>query len=175
MSQIKDIRYYLWMGAAEVRAIIKELVADGELLEVRVEDMKAVHYMVPSAPKPKPIDAAALVNPFDPLMWERDRFRNLLGMDYVLEIFVPEAKRIYGYYVMPFLLGEEFVARVDLKADRKAGALLVQGSYAEFGADLDEVVPALAHELREVARWQGLADVVVKPKGDLAKKLATAL
>ena len=137
--------------------------------------MKGVHYMTPDAPKPKPINAAALVNPFDPLMWERDRVRNLFGFDYVLEIFVPEAKRIYGYYVLPFLLGEQFVARVDLKSDRKAGALLVQASYAELGADLDEVLPALAHELREVARWQGLADIVVKPKGDLAKALAKEL
>ena len=175
LSQVKDIRYYLWMPSVDVRRIVKDLVADGELLEVRVEDLKQPHYMAPDAPKPKPVNAATLVNPFDPLMWERDRFRNLLGMDYVLEIFVPEAKRVYGYYVMPFLLGEDLVARVDLKADRKAKQLLVQGSYAEFGIDLDEVLPALVHELREVARWQGLTDVVVKPKGDLAKKLATAV
>lgn len=175
VASVRDIRYYVWMGAAEVRAILKELVADGELVDVKVEGIKTPQFMAAGVAKPKSINAAALVNPFDPLMWERDRMRDLLGMDYVLEIFVPEAKRIYGYYVMPFLLGEEFVARVDLKADRKAGALLVQGSYAEFGADLDEVVPALAHELREVARWQGLADVVVKPKGDLAKTLSAGL
>jgi uncharacterized protein YcaQ len=82
---------------------------------------------------------------------------------------------VFGYYVMPFLLGEQFVARVDLKADRKNKALLVQASYAEFGVDLDEVLPALAHELHEVARWQGLGEIVVKEKGDLAKRLATAV
>lgn len=174
VSQIKDIRYYVWMGAAEVRKVLKDLVADGELVEVRVEDQKNVHYMAPDAPKPKPVNVAALVNPFDPLMWERDRFRNILGMDYVLEIFVPEVKRQYGYYVMPFLLAEEFVARVDLKADRKNRQLLVQASYAEFGIDQDEVSAALMHELREVARWHGLDDVVIKKKGDFAKKLATA-
>jgi uncharacterized protein YcaQ len=115
-----------------------------------------------------------LLNPFDPMMWRRDRIQDLFGFDYVLEIFVPEAKRVFGYYVLPFLLGEEFVARVDLKADRKNKALLVQASYAEFGVDLDEVLPALVHELREVARWQGLTDIVVKEKGDLAKALAAA-
>lgn len=174
VSSLRDIRYYLWMGADELRRVVKDLVADGELLEVSVEGIKAPMYMPPNAPKPKPINAAALVNPFDPLMWERDRLRRLHGFDYVLEIFVPEAKRQYGYYVMPFLLGEEFVARVDLKADRKNKHLLVQASYAEFGTDLDEVVPALARELREVARWQGLDDVIVKPKGDLAPALARA-
>lgn len=174
VASVRDIRYYVWMGAAEVRAIVKQLVADGELVDVKVEGIKTPHVMAPDAPKPNPIDAASLVNPFDPLMWERDRFRDILGMDYVLEIFIPEAKRQYGYYVMPFLLGEEFVARVDLKADRKNKHLLVQGSYAEFGIDQDEVASALMHELREVARWQGLDDVVVKKKGDFAKKLTAA-
>jgi len=174
VATLRDIRFYLWMSAVDIRAVVKQLVADGELVEVAVEDQKALHFMLPGTRAPKAIGAAALVNPFDPLMWERDRVRNLLGMDYVLEIFVPEAKRIYGYYVLPFLLGEQLVARVDLKSDRKNGALLVQGSWAEFGADLHEVVPALAHELREVARWQGLTEVIVKKKGDLAPSLATA-
>lgn len=174
VSSVRDIRFYLWMATASVKRVVADLVADGELLPVTVEGVKTPSFVPAAALKTrtKAINAAALVNPFDPLMWERERVRNLFGFDYVLEIFVPEAKRIYGYYVMAFLLGEEFVARVDLKSDRKLKHLLVQASYAELGVDLDVVVPALAHELREIARWQGLLDVVVKPKGDLAKRLA---
>ena len=174
VARPKDLTFYVWMQAAQARPIIKQLVADGELLEVSIEGLKGPWFLHPAAVKPRSVNAAALVNPFDPMMWRRDRIVDLFGFDYVLEIFVPEHKRLFGYYVLPFLLGEDFVARVDLKADRKAKVLLVQASYAEFGVDLDMVVPALAHELREVARWQGLGDVVVKPKGDLAKRLAAA-
>jgi uncharacterized protein YcaQ len=172
VARAKDITFYVWMSAQYARPILKELVAEGELLLVDVEGLKGPFYLHRDAAKPRAINAAALVNPFDSLMWRRDRIADLFGFDFVLEIFVTEAKRQYGYYVMPFLLGDQFVARVDLKADRKAGQLLVQSSYSEFGADPDEVAPALAHELREVARWQNLGDVVVKPKGDFAERLA---
>lgn len=172
VARAKDITFYMWMQAAQARAVLKDLVAEGELLMAEVEGVKGPFYLHPDAARPRSINAAALVNPFDPMLWRRDRINDLFGFDYVLEIFVPEAKRLFGYYVMALLLGEEFVARVDLKADRSVKHLLVQASYGEFGADLDVVVPALAHELREIARWQGLLDVVVKPKGDLAKRLA---
>ena len=171
VARQKDLTFYIWMQAASARKVIQDLVADGELLEVGVEGLKGPFYLHPDAVRPRAVNAAALVNPFDPMLWRRDRITDLFGFDYVLEIFVPEAKRVYGYYVMAFLLGDEFVARVDLKADRKLKHLLVQASYAELGVDLDVVVPALAHELREVARWQGLDDVVVKKKGDLAGRL----
>ncbi len=172
VARQKELTFYLYMAAAKIRPVLQELVADGELLIAEVEGLKGPWYLHPAAVKPRSVNAATLLNPFDPMMWRRDRIQDLFGFDYVLEIFVPEAKRLFGYYVLPFLLGEQFVARVDLKADRKAKALLVQASYAEFGVDPDEVLPALVHELREVARWQGLTDVVVKEKGDLAKKLA---
>ena len=172
VARAKDLTFYLWMQAASARKVINELVASGELLLAEVEGVKGEFYLHPDAARPRKVNAAALVNPFDPMLWRRDRITDLFGFDYVLEIFVQEHKRLFGYYVMAFLLGDEFVARVDLKADRSVKHLLVQASYAEFGVDLDTVVPALAHELREVARWQGLLDVVVKPKGDLAKRLA---
>ncbi len=175
VARQKDLTFYVWMQAPAARAAIKDLVAEGELRVVDVEGLKGPFYLHRDAVKPKAINAAALVNPFDPLMWRRDRINDLFGFDYVLEIFVPEPKRQYGYYVLPFLLGDQFVARVDLKADRKAKALLVQASYAEFGTDSDEVAGALAHELREVARWQGLTDIVVKNKGDFAKNLTVRL
>ena len=174
IARQKDLTFYIWMQAASARKVITELVADGELLTAQVEGLKGAFYLHPDAVRPRVVNAAALVNPFDPMLWRRDRITDLFGFDYVLEIFVQEHKRMFGYYVMPFLLGEEFVARVDLKADRAGGALLVQASHAEFGVDLDEVVPALAHELREVARWQGLTEIVVKKKGDLADRLAKA-
>ena len=135
----KDITFYMWMQAASARKVIKELVADGELLEVEIEGLKGPFYMHPKAARPRTVNAAALVNPFDPMMWRRDRISDLFGFDYVLEIFVPEAKRVFGYYVLPFLLGDEFVARVDLKADRKAERAARAGEHAEFGVDLDEV------------------------------------
>jgi uncharacterized protein YcaQ len=176
IARQKELTYYVLMHAAQARQAIKELIADGALLEAKVEGLKGPWYLHPDAAKPpRSVNAATLVNPFDPMMWRRERLADLFGFDYVLEIFVPEPKRVFGYYVMPFVLGEHFVARVDLKADRKGKALLVQASYGEFGVDLDEVIPALAHELREVARWQGLDEIVVKEKGDLAKQLGAAL
>jgi uncharacterized protein YcaQ len=175
VARPKDLTFYVLMQAAQARPIIKQLVAEGELIEAQIAGLKGPWYVHRDAARPRAVNAATLLNPFDPMMWRRDRIMDLFGFDYVLEIFVPEPKRVFGYYVLPFLLGEDFVARVDLKSDRKAKALLVQASYAEFGVDLDAVVPALAHELREVARWQGLSDVVVKRKGDLATRLAAAL
>ncbi len=175
VAKQNELTFYVWMQATEARRAIKQLVADGELHVVQVEGLKGPYYLHPDAAMLRSASAAALVNPFDPMMWRRKRIAELFGFDYVLEIFVQEHKRVFGYYVLPFLLGDRFVARVDLKADRAARHLLVQASYAEFGVDLDEVVPALAHELREVARWQGLDDIVVKKKGDLAKRLTTAV
>ena len=172
VARRKDLAFYMWMQAGPSGQLVKQLVADGELLEVQVEGVKGPFYLHPDAVRPRAVHAAALINPFDPMLWRRDRITDLFGFDFVLEIFVPEHKRLFGYYVMPFLLGDEFVARVDLKADRAGGALLVQASHAEFGVDLDDACPALAHELREVARWQGLPDIVVKKKGDLAARLA---
>ncbi|HUR78121.1 MAG TPA: crosslink repair DNA glycosylase YcaQ family protein [Acidimicrobiales bacterium] len=175
VARQKDLTFYNWMQAAQIRPVIKQLVDEAALLEVRVEGLNSPWFLHPDAVRPRAINAAALVNPFDPMMWRRDRITDLFGFDYVLEIFVPEAKRVFGYYVLPFLLGDRFVARVDLKSDRKNSALLVQASYAEFGVDLDQVVPALVAELRTMARWLGLSEIVVKPKGDLAKRLATEL
>jgi uncharacterized protein YcaQ len=175
VAKQNELTFYVWMQAPAARAAIKQLVADGELLVTQVEGLKGPYYMHRDAVVPPAVDVAALVNPFDPLMWRRERIADLFGFDYVLEIFVQEHKRQFGYYVLPFLLGEQFVARVDLKADRGAKALLVQASYAEFGVDLDAVVPANVAELRTLADWLGLTDIVVKKKGDLAARLLKAV
>ena len=155
---------------------MNELVQDGRLLQVEVEGWSKPAYLHPAAQRPRRITARALLSPFDPVVWYRDRAERVFGFRYRIEIYVPEPKRRYGYYVLPFLLGGELVGRIDLKADRKAGQLLVQGSYGEPGINEGYVAAELASELRLMADWLELdGGVVVKPKGDLSKALAAAM
>ena len=155
---------------------MNELVEDGRMLQVEVEGWSTSGYLHPAAKQPRQISARALLSPFDPVVWCRDRAERLFGFHYRIEIYVPEPKRQYGYYVLPFLLGDELVGRIDLKADRKAGQLLVQGSYGEPGINERHVAAELAAELRVMADWLELdGGVVVKPKGDLSKSLAASM
>ncbi|MDO9490071.1 MAG: crosslink repair DNA glycosylase YcaQ family protein, partial [Sphingomonadaceae bacterium] len=166
-----DLRTYWRIGPADGAARVAELVEAGELIPAKVEGWRDTAYLpagVTSAPKPK---AAAIVSPFDPLMWERDRVERLFAFRYRIEIYVPAHLREHGYYVLPFLMGDRIAARLDLKADRKAGKLVVAASHLEAGSDPAVVAPALHDELGRLARWLGLDTVRIEPRGDLASRL----
>jgi uncharacterized protein YcaQ len=170
-----DLGDYFRLPRADSKARVAELAAAGELLVSTVRGWSAPAYLWPAAARPRRIQARALLSPFDPLIWFRPRTERLFGFRYRIEIYTPAVKRIHGYYVLPFLLGDSLVARVDLKSDRQRAVLLVQGAFAEPGVDEDHVATQLAAELRDVATWLGLTDVEVRPNGDLAPRLAAAV
>jgi uncharacterized protein YcaQ len=124
---------------------------------------------------PRSIDARAIVSPFDPLMWERRWTKSVFGFDYQIEIYVPAPKRVHGYYVLPFLAGDRFAARVDLKADRKRSMLIAHAAYLEPGQNAGEVADSLARELRALAAWLGLEAFSVGRRGNLSVALRRAL
>ncbi|MCE2494425.1 MAG: YcaQ family DNA glycosylase [Alphaproteobacteria bacterium] len=175
VGTLTDLADYYRIKVPEARPRLSELIEEGVLKEVSVEGWPQTAYMNKDARLPRRANATAIVSPFDSLVWYRDRTERLFDFLYRIEIYVPKPKRQYGYYVYPFLHNGELVARVDLKADRSNGVLLVQAAYLEKGRDAGEVAPALASELTSMAEWLGLRHVAAKPSGDLAGALGQAL
>ncbi len=179
----RDLADYFRLNVPGSAPLLADLVAEGALLPARVEGWRQPAFMHPDAAFPKRrLKARALLSPFDSTVWERQRAARLWGFDYRIEIYVPAPKRRHGYYVLPFLLGEDLVARVDLKADRQAGVLRVRAAWVEdrvavrTAPDPHEVSAALADELALMAGWMRLAGgVSVEPRGDLADELAKAV
>jgi uncharacterized protein len=170
-----DLGDYFRLPRAASKERVAELVRSGELEEVTVEGWRMSGYLWPGSRRPRQVRARALLSPFDSLIWARERTARLFGFDYRLEIYTPAAKRVYGYYVLPFLLGDSLVARVDLRAERASGTLRVHGAYAEPGQATLHVAAELAEELRLLCDWLGLEEVRVERRGDLAGLLRAAI
>jgi hypothetical protein len=172
VATLADLADNFGLLQSDARARVRELIEAGTLEEVRIEGWRAPAYLATGAKLPRRASGAALLAPFDNLIWRRERTERLFGLRYRIGIYTPAAQREHGYYVYPFLLGERIAARVDLKADRKSGRLLVQAAHLEPGAAEDAVLGPLAEALARAAAWQGLGEVAVAKKGGLATALS---
>jgi uncharacterized protein YcaQ len=155
----RDLRDYFRIGPTDAKARIAELVEAGDLVPVQVEGWKGTAFLAPRSRRPTRIEAGALLSPFDSLVWFRDRLQRLFDFHYRIEIYTPAHKRKHGYYVLPFLLGEQLVARIDLKADRAASTLRVIAIHYEPRVERREVTPHLREELATLAQWLGLGHI----------------
>jgi uncharacterized protein len=170
-----DLRDYFRLPIAEGRKAVADAVSSGALETVEVEGWKQKAYMSKGLTVPKTAGGNALLSPFDPIVWNRDRAERLFGFHYRIELYTPQAKRKFGYYVLPFLEREKISGRLCLKSDREAGALLVNEAHLEPGNDPSETTDAMAVELKRMANWLGFKSVRVGRKGKLAGVLRTAL
>ncbi|MCB0977044.1 MAG: YcaQ family DNA glycosylase [Acidimicrobiales bacterium] len=169
-----DLVDYFRLHGPTCRPLLAELVDEGRLLAAEVDGWKPPAFLHPEAQRPRRVGGTALLSPFDSLIWERDRAERIWGFRYRIEIYVPRPKRVHGYYVLPFLLDGELVARVDLKAERNARVLLVQAAWAEDDRDHERIAGELATELLGLASFLGLDGLEVVGRGDLAPALAGA-
>jgi uncharacterized protein len=175
IGTVHDIADYYRLNIGDARRLMPRLIARGEVEEVEVPGWAQPAYLHTAAAHPRSISASALLAPFDPVVWFRDRGERLFDFFYRIEIYTPEPKRVYGYYVLPFLLDDRLVARVDLKADRKARRLLVRSAFGEDGVEPDHVTAQLAEELAAMASWLDLDEIEVGDRGDLIQPLRRQL
>lgn len=178
VATARDMAVYHRQKPKDTKSLIAELVEAESLLPIAVEGWGESAYLDPAAKIPRSITAASFLSPFDSVCWERDRLERVFGFRYRIELYTPQPKREYGYYVLPFLMGDRFVGRADLKADRHAGVLLVQGVYGEADiapAGRGAIAEAMAGELTAMAGWLRLERVGVTGRGDLAVALQAAL
>jgi uncharacterized protein YcaQ len=162
VATARDLALYFRLPLADARARIAELLEDGTLRELSVESWKEAAFLARGARLPAAAEAAALLSPFDSLVWDRARLERLFGFHYRISLYTPRHLRVHGYYVLPFLLGERLVARVDLKADRAARALLLRGLHLEPGVRRSEILPPLQRKLAQMAEWLDLDRVRTK-------------
>jgi uncharacterized protein YcaQ len=167
----RDLADYYRLHIPTARRIVNELAASGHIEEVSVDKWREPAFVDPAARRPRHIAGSALLSPFDSLIWERQRTKRLFGFHYRIEIYVPRKKRVHGYYVLPYLLDGDLVARVDLKAHRSGGYLEVRGAFAEPGQDSRRIAAAMAADLEMMAGWLNLNSLVVARNGDLASRL----
>ena len=167
IGSLHDIADYFRLNIPTARPFFAELADAGAIVEVEVPGWKGPVYMDPDAVRPRAITGTTLLSPFDPMVWYRERALRLFDFHYRIEIYVPEPKRVYGYYVLPLMVDGDLVARVDLKADRKNGALLVQSAFREEGTDPNRVATELASELQRFAQWLDLDTIELGTKGNV--------
>jgi uncharacterized protein YcaQ len=174
VGTVKDLADYFRLPAADAKTAIDELVDAGELTPVTVPGWKQPGYLHRDARIPRRMETTALLSPFDPVVWSRDRALRLFGFHYRIEIYTPEPKRVYGYYTLPVLIDDALVGRIDLKSDRQARVLRVQSAWREDGVG-DDVVDRIAPLLDETRAWQGLESIEVVPRGNLSSALAASI
>ncbi len=174
ISTARDLADYYRMSTKDASPRIKELMEEGALYEVRVEGWQEAGLISRDAVIPRRITTSALLSPFDPVVWFRPRAERIFDFHYRIEIYVPAGKRKWGYYVLPFLLDDRIVARVDLKADRKNKQLLVLAAYEEDGIETKRAAVKLAEELANLAEWLNLESIHIARRGSFARALATA-
>jgi hypothetical protein len=175
VGTVKDLADYYRLNVPIARKVAAGLEREGALERVEIDGWRGPVFLDPGARTPRRVEGSALLSPFDPIVWERDRAERLFGFRYRIEIYVPEPQRAHGYYVLPYLFDGDLIARVDLKAHRNAGLLEVRSAFIEDDGDAGAIVPALAGDLEQMAAWLGLGDVKVANKGNLAGRLGRAL
>jgi len=175
IGSLHDIADYFRLNIPTARPFFAQLATEGLIEEVEVAGWKGPVYVDPDAVRPRSISGTTLLSPFDPVVWYRERAERLFNFRYRIEIYVPEPKRVFGYYVLPLMVDGHLVGRVDLKADRKNAALLVRSAFREEGTDEGAVASALGAELERFAGWLGLTSIDLADKGNLMSALRKSL